>query len=69
MLVHPITQAVFSLEGVVRRRGAKVRDGLVVGVAPLTPERGRELAEMADSVQVLEDYDIELYEEPVFTKR
>lgn len=67
-LLHPITQAVFPLEGVVRRRGPYVREGvLVVGVAPLTHERDVELTEMADSVLVLEDYDIELYDEPVLS--
>ena len=68
-LLHPITQAVFALEGIVRRRGpgARAQDGVVVGVAPLSPERSVELSEMADSVVVLEDYDIELYDEPVFS--
>jgi hypothetical protein len=68
MLVHPVTQAVFPLDGVVRRRGAEVRDGIVVGVAPLTPERVQELTEMADSVLVVEDYDVELYDEPVLRR-
>jgi hypothetical protein len=68
-LVHPVTEASFALEGVVRRRGADAREGVLVGLTPLTYERRVELSEMAESVVVLEDYDIELYEEPVLSKR
>ncbi len=69
-LLHPVTQTVFAIDGVVRRRGADVPDGVaVVGVPPLLPERSRELIEMADSVVVVEDYDIELYDEPVLSSR
>ena len=35
-LLHPITQTVFALEGVVRRR-AGAQEGVVVAVAPLSP--------------------------------
>jgi hypothetical protein len=66
-LLHPITQATFALDGVVRRRGPEVREGVLVGVSPLTRERTVELTEMAESVIVLEDYDIELYDEPVYS--
>jgi len=70
-LLHPVTQAVFALDAVVRRRGKDPRDreGVVVGVSPLSPERMTELNEMADSVVVLEDYDVELYDEPVFSEK
>jgi hypothetical protein len=69
-LLHPITQTVFALEGVIRRRGPDVPEGVaVVGVAPLSPARSRELDEMADSVVVVEDYDIELYDEPVLSEQ
>jgi len=68
-LLHPITQSVFALEGVVRRRGPEVREGLVVGVGPLSHERSVELTEMADSVIVIEDYDVELYDEPVLSQQ
>ncbi len=68
-LVHPVTEASFALEGVVRRRGADVREGVLVGITPLTYERRIELTEMGDSVVVLDDYDIELYEEAVLSKR
>ena len=68
-LLHPVTQAVFAIEGVVRRRGPGVQEGVVVGVAPLSPERSAALTEMADSVVVIEDYDIELYDEPVLSQR
>jgi len=67
-LLHPITQTVFAIDGVVRRRGADVPEGVVVvGVAPLSPARSRELLEMADSVVVAEDYDIELYDDAVLS--
>ena len=68
-LLHPITQTVFAIDGVVRRRGAEVQDGVVVTITPMSPERARELEEMADSVVVVEDYDIELYDEPVLSSR
>lgn len=69
-LLHPVTQAVFALEGSVRRRGADIPEGyVVVALAPLTGARSTELAEMADSVVVVEDYDIELYDEPVLSQR
>jgi hypothetical protein len=67
-LLHPVTQAVFAIPGVVKRRGDG-QDGVAVGVAPLTRERTIELTEMAESVIVLEDYDVELYDEPVFSKK
>jgi hypothetical protein len=69
-LLHPVTQVVFALEGVVRRRGADIPEGwAVVGITPLTRERTLALTEMADSVVVIEDYDVELYDEPVFSQR
>jgi hypothetical protein len=69
-LLHPVTQAVFAMDGVVRRRPADVPEGVtVVGVAPLTRERALALSEMADSVVVIEDYDVELYDEPILSRR
>jgi hypothetical protein len=70
-LLHPVTLAVFALAAVVRRPGAdaraRERDGVVVSVAPLSKARAVELSEMAESVIVLEDYDVELYDEPVYS--
>jgi hypothetical protein len=66
-LMHPVTQVVFAIEGVVRRRGPGAQEGVLVGVAPLSHERSVELTEMAESVIVLEDYDVELYDEPVLS--
>lgn len=64
-LVHPITEDVFALPGVVRRRGeARSGDGVLVALEPLSPDVLAGLTEMAESVVVLEDYDVELYEEP-----
>jgi hypothetical protein len=65
-LVHPITLAVFAFPGTVRRRTAELPadGGLQIGLHPLTEELEAGLAEMAESVVVLEDYDVELYEEP-----
>jgi hypothetical protein len=70
-LLHPVTQAVFALDAVVRRPGAdaRARDGVAVTVPPLSKERSVELNEMADSVIVLEDYDVELYDEPVYSEK
>jgi hypothetical protein len=66
-LVHPVTEAVFALPGVVKRRGAEIKEGVLVTITPLDFERRVELQEMADSVVVLEDYDVELYDEPVLS--
>lgn len=65
-LVHPITLAVFAFPGTVRRRTAELPadGGLQIGLHPLTEQLEAGLAEMAESVVVLEDYDVELYEEP-----
>jgi hypothetical protein len=70
-LLHPVTQAVFAIDAIARRRGSDPRDhdGVVVSVPPLTKEKLAELNEMADSVVVLEDYDVELYDEPVFSEK
>jgi hypothetical protein len=69
-LLHPVTQAVFAIDGVVKRRGADIpEEYAVVGIAPLSPDRAAALEEMANSVLVIEDYDIELYEEPVLSSR
>jgi PilZ domain len=66
-LLHPVTQAVFALEGVVKRPRPGAQQGAVVAIAPLSHERRVELSEMADSVVVVEDYDVELYEEPALS--
>jgi hypothetical protein len=65
-LVHPITEAVLTLPGVVRRRGEEVLAdaGIMINLLPLTKELQAALTEMADSVVVLEDYDVQLYSEP-----
>jgi hypothetical protein len=68
-LLHPITQSVFAMEGVAKRRGPGVQEGVLVALSAMSPERLVELQEMADSVVVVEDYDIELYDEPVFSQR
>ena len=46
-LLHPVTQAVFAIEGVVQPPRARLQEGVVVGVAPLSPERSAALTEMA----------------------
>jgi hypothetical protein len=66
-LVHPITAEAFPLEGVVRRRGAGAQPGVLIGLAKLPMDARVGLQELLDSVVVLEDYDIELYEEPSVT--
>jgi len=65
-LVHPITETVVLLPGVVRRRGddVLVADSVVINLLPLTDALEGALREMAASVVVLEDYDVELYSEP-----
>jgi hypothetical protein len=65
-LVHPITEAVVMLPGVVRRRGDEVPadDGVPISLLPLTDALRGALTEMDESVVVLEDYDVELYSEP-----
>jgi hypothetical protein len=65
-LVHPVTQDVVVLPGIVRRRGEEARplDHVLVNLLPVPDELQKALAELADSVVVLEDYDIELFEEP-----
>jgi len=68
-LLHPVTQTVFALDGIVRRQRPDGYAGVFVGVAPLSHERNVELLEMADSVVVIDDYDIELYAEPVLSER
>ncbi len=66
-LVHPITRDVVPLEGIVRRRGAGAQAGVLVGLAKLSMDVRVGLQELLDSVVVLEDYDVELYEEPTLT--
>jgi hypothetical protein len=68
-LVHPITQDVFPLEGVVRRRGAGAEPGVLVGLARLSMDVRVGLQELVNSVVVVEDYDVELYEEPSVKRR
>jgi hypothetical protein len=69
-LVHPITESAFPLEGVVKRPGTGGHPGgVTVGLSPLTDQSRVELQEMVDSVVVLEDYDIELFEEPSVRQR
>ncbi len=63
-VVHPITRDVFPLEGVVRRRGAGSQAGVLVGLAKLSFEQRVALQELVESVVVLSDYDVELFEEP-----
>jgi hypothetical protein len=72
-LVHPVTEAVFPLEGVVKRPGAGPhaagRSGVAIGLSPLSDPARKELQEMADSVVVVEDYDVELFEQPSVSRR
>jgi hypothetical protein len=71
-LVHPVTEAVFPLEGVVKRPGtvphAGAEAGIAIGLSPLAERAMVELQEMADSVVVVEDYDVELFDEPTVSK-
>jgi len=66
-LVHPITLDFVPLEGVVRRRGAGTQGGVLVGLSKLPMDARVALREMADSVVVLEDYDVELFDETSVT--
>ena len=68
-IVHPITRDVFPLEGVVRRRGAGAEPGVLIGIGKLPMDVRVGLQELVDSVVVIEDYDVELYEEPSLTRR
>jgi len=63
-VVHPITKDVVPLDGVVRRRGTGDRPGVLVGLAKVSRELGVALQELLESVLVLEDYDIELFDDP-----
>ena len=64
-LVHPITAEILALPGVIRRRGGVgAADGVLVALSPVSAELSLALTDMADSVCVVPDYDIDLFARP-----
>lgn len=72
-LVHPLTQAIFPLDGVVKRPGTAPHrpgeEGVSVGLSPLSDQARVELQEMADSVVIVEEYDVELFDDPTVSQQ
>lgn len=66
-IVHPITDDVVPLEGVIRRRGAGAQAVVMVGLAKISMDLRIALQELLDSVVVLDEYDVELYEDAAVT--
>ena len=69
-LVHPITGELLALQGVVRRRGGGgggtggATEGVLVALAPLIEDARAALTEMVESVHIIPDYDVDLFDKP-----
>lgn len=67
-IVHPITNEILTLSGSVVRRGTGT-PGALVRLRPLDGDMRAALKEFEESVLVLVDYDVELFDDPVISTR
>jgi hypothetical protein len=65
-IVHPITNETLEIPGSVVRRGSTA-PGALVRLRPMNGDMQAALKEFEESVLVLVDYDIELFEAPILT--